>query len=74
MNDDVVLAPWTEEQVKALNKYQEYALDGSAHPYTCKCGESLTAYADGWECDYCHRWYQNWCHIMTLNLFSQSVE
>lgn len=59
-------APWTPEQVDCLNKYQEYALDGNAHPFTCECGESLTAYKDGWECDYCHQWHQNWCHEFML--------
>jgi hypothetical protein len=31
-NSNLIHAPWTEEQVKALNEYQA---DGHFHPYTC---------------------------------------
>jgi hypothetical protein len=35
------------------------------HPYTCGlCGESLTAYRDGWHCDYCHQYKQDWAHTV----------
>lgn len=52
-------APWTPEQIEKLDERQA---DMTKHPYTCDCGESLTAYVDGWHCDYCHNYYQKWCH------------
>jgi hypothetical protein len=52
-----VRAPWTDEQVEMLDKWQD---DGTKHPYTCICGESLTPYNEGWICEYCgHK--QDWC-------------
>lgn len=47
-----IYAPWTPEQVTALNAYQRA---GRGHPFTCG-GEqhlgspSLVAYTDGWRC------------------------
>jgi hypothetical protein len=45
----VITAPWTPEQVAALNRYQQ---DGRYHPFTCgKSGSDLlVAAADGWHC------------------------
>jgi len=57
-----VYAPFTDEQVEALFKWQE---DETKHPFTCICGESLTPYNDGWHCDYCCH-TQNWCHDFML--------
>ena len=44
-----IVAPWTPEQVDALNAYQA---SGRFHPYTCPhgCGMMLTAKAEGWFC------------------------
>ena len=59
----VAYAPWTDEQVDALDKWQG---DETQHPYTCVCGESLTPHNDGWQCDYCgHK--QNFCYEFSLN-------
>lgn len=60
------IAPWTPEQVAALNHYQDA---GRMHPFTCGATHSdgrspvLTATTDGWRCpnptcDY----QQNWAH------------
>ena len=54
---DLLYAPWTDEQVEALQKWQE---DDTKHPYTCVCGESLAPYNSGWKCEYCGH-TQNWC-------------
>ena len=53
-------APWTEEQIERLDKRQQ---DLTKHPYTCGvCGKRLTAYRDGWHCDYCNQYIQTWAH------------
>jgi hypothetical protein len=58
----IVYAPWNDEQIDALDKWQ---CDNSKHPYTCICGESLTPYKNGWCCDYCgHR--QTWCFDFSI--------
>jgi hypothetical protein len=53
---DVIRAPWTDEQVAALNAFQR---DRRFHPFTCpgerergeRCKErNLTATRDGWVC------------------------
>ena len=63
MTSKKVYTPWTNEQVEALKKWQE---NDEMHPYTCRCGESLTPYNSGWKCDYCHNYKQNWCHSFSL--------
>jgi hypothetical protein len=60
---ELVYAPWTDEQVEALEEWQN---NDEVHPYTCTCGDSLTPYPNGWECDYCHNYTQNWCHDFSL--------
>jgi hypothetical protein len=57
MNEDNVRAPWTDEQVDKLRKWQE---NDSIHPYTCICGESLMPHNNGWICEYCGH-VQDWC-------------
>ena len=52
-----VTAPWTPEQVEALERRQN---DPYQHPYTCECGESLEPWLDGWSCDCGYT--QDWCH------------
>lgn len=54
-----VHAPWTIEQVVALNRFQR---SGAIHPFTCTCGNNtvLIAGPDGWscprECGYTQTW------------------
>lgn len=54
-------APWTDEQVKALNKYQK---ERFMHPFTCPNdhdNRELVATNNGWICKYCD-YRQDWCH------------
>lgn len=59
-------APWTLEQVEALNFYQRA---GVFHPYTCGtkekhapgAEENLLATPSGWVCPSCN-YRQNWAH------------
>lgn len=81
-NDDrLVRAPWTPEQVDALNKYQH---NRSWHPYTCSNrGDGnhrmdglhdlgiLIATADGWICPYCE-YTQSWAHKFTMDIAETS--
>lgn len=60
-----VKAPWTEEQVEALKRYQA---DGRFHPFTCPgeglgCGDhrELIPTTGGWVCA-CGRYRQDWAH------------
>lgn len=51
MSDAIITAPWSEDQVAALNAFQ---VSGVAHPFTCE-GEhqqhqTLIAELDGWHC------------------------
>ena len=60
MNDNILHAPWTEEQVAHLRHRQHL---WHLHEYTCgKCGAMLVPTAAGWRCgspgcDYT----QDWC-------------
>lgn len=69
MDNNTITAPFTEEQVERLNKYQN---EGRFHPFTCcshdgcKRGERedegiLIATKDGWVCP-CGKYKQNWAH------------
>lgn len=64
---NILNAPWTPEQVEALNARQR---DGKFHPYTCGSGNRtdsahldgtgiLVATAGGWVCPYCD-YRQSW--------------
>lgn len=59
-------APFTDEQVDALNRWQE---TWSVHPFTCASdheGERvLVAHREGWRCPTCGN-AQNWAHSMML--------
>ncbi|NUR03417.1 MAG: hypothetical protein HOY79_44945 [Streptomyces sp.] len=62
---DKIYAPWTPEQVEALNRFQQY---GGMHPFTCGNDHSsmnvvLMAHQDGWHCSApaCH-YRQDWAH------------
>jgi len=58
MVSERVTAPWTEEQVAALNEYQH---SGCFHPYTCpfNSGACLVATREGWVCEHCG-YTQDW--------------
>jgi hypothetical protein len=56
-------APWTAEQVDALNKWQR---SGHVHPFTCPGHEGggdrdLVATRAGWICCHCD-YTQKWAH------------
>jgi hypothetical protein len=60
---DTVKAPWTPEQVDALNGWQRITL---VHPFTCgglndTCRWNLTATPGGWICERCD-YTQDWAH------------
>lgn len=62
-------APWTPEQVEALNLWQEA---GYVHPFMCPgaSGHSkgrLIAKTDGWHCPTCS-YTQDWAHDFMLTL------
>jgi hypothetical protein len=57
-----LLAPWTDAQVNALNRWQSL---WHAHPFTCPSeqhpGVSLVARHEGWFCPLCD-YRQDWAH------------
>jgi hypothetical protein len=59
----IILAPWTDKQVAALNRFQSYGL---VHPFTCPGHDgdgdrTLLATNAGWVCRHCS-YTQNWAH------------
>ena len=65
----MILAPFTPEQVEALNRFQER---GEMHPFTCpgdrgeKCKvRELVATEAGWVCA-CGAYRQEWAHDFML--------
>lgn len=59
----IVKAPFTPEQVKSLNDYQD---SGVFHPFTCECRANLIATEKGWICNCCN-YTQNWAHDFMLD-------
>lgn len=62
-------APWTQDQVDALNAYQHL---GAFHPYTCLqphegTARYLVATTEGWVCTQCP-YTQNWAHDRAVTL------
>lgn len=58
----IVKAPWTDEQVTSLNEFQAFPL---FHEFTCgteNCRATLRATKDGWVCDACKSYTQDWAH------------
>lgn len=58
-----VMAPWTKEQVKELNKFQA---NRKFHPFTCPNDHghderTLIAVCEGWKCPHCD-YTQDWAH------------
>ncbi len=72
MMDDVITAPFTLEQVRALNAYQGR---NDRHPFTCRnrgdgahVGESeLVARIEGWICIQCG-YTQDWAYPQMAGL------
>lgn len=70
----MIKSPFTEDQVKNLNDYQQ---SGVFHPFTCgnpDCREILVATKDGWfcpveNCDYT----QDWAHEAMCNFDSTKI-
>lgn len=65
---DFIEAPFSSEQVDALNRYQRL---GYVHEFTCPehhGGADRTLYAtkDGWRCPHC-AYQQDWAHRAMLN-------
>lgn len=76
--DNKIFAPFTEEQVEMLNKFQQ---NGHYHPFTCgspdeipectrKSGSQgiLIATVDGWVCP-CGKYHQDWAHSFMVDPF-----
>lgn len=65
---DLVRAPWTAEQVAALNDWQK---NDAVHPFTCandhgtQEDRELVATTDGWICRHCD-YRQDWAHRMMM--------
>lgn len=71
----MIRAPWTDDQVAKLNRYQA---GGWMHPFTCyRCRNRdiqrplrheyiLVATNDGWVCPTCD-YTQNWAHDFMLD-------
>lgn len=68
-----ITAPFTADQVDALNRWQRY---GRVHPFTCGSGNrtdaahqdgegKLVATLSGWHCPYC-TYTQNWAHAFMV--------
>lgn len=73
MENKIIKAPFTDEQVKTLNEYQKC---GMMHPFTCCSPEDipeclrtkggpheglLVATTEGWVCP-CGKYKQDWAH------------
>jgi len=63
---DLIFAPFTPEQVQALNVWQRL---GYTHPYTCvSCEGVLIAETGGWRCEAAECTYtQNWAHTFSAD-------
>ncbi|MGY3581471.1 hypothetical protein ACVIGB_000458 [Bradyrhizobium sp. USDA 4341] len=64
---DKITAPWTADQVAALNRFQ---VSGFVHEFTCindhgTASRVLIAHSDGWHCPTC-AYQQNWAHGFML--------
>jgi len=63
---DVLRAPWTDQQVSKLNRFQRL---GHVHEFTCPNNHDsdrvLVASNDGWHCPSCD-YQQDWAHVTML--------
>lgn len=67
-----IVAPWTDEQVDALNDYQAESM---FHPYTCSEAHTgdrrnLVATTRGWICRYCN-YTQDWAHSQVVEAWQR---
>ncbi|MBO0719048.1 MAG: hypothetical protein J2P55_17195 [Rhizobiales bacterium] len=77
MNDyDVIRAPWSTDEIAALNRYQRR---GMFHPFTCPHhtgmegdDRMLFATRDGWICAHCD-YRQDWAHRAMLTAPEQHI-
>lgn len=65
-----IVAPWTDEEVELLNRWQQA---GYVHEFTCPTHHSersrvLVAHNDGWHCPSC-KYRQDWAHKRMLEVF-----
>ena len=65
----MIEAPWTDEQVDKLNRYQQL---GNFHEFTClnshgDLSRTLIATRDGWICPNCD-YKQTWAHSAMLKM------
>jgi hypothetical protein len=60
-----IKAPFTDEQVVALNRWQAA---GNVHPFTCTAHHTLVAHSYGWRCSMkgCEDYRQNWAWSFML--------
>ncbi len=78
MDQDRVKAPFTNEQVERINKFQE---SNAFHPYTCMgayCnripyGGRLIATNEGFVCP-CGKYTQDWCNIFMIEYEDDMLE
>lgn len=66
----MIKAPFTPEQVEALNNWQKA---GIYHPYICgneQCCQDLIATEQGWTCPCCD-YKQNWAHNVAVKSSTQ---
>lgn len=63
-----IKAPWTQEQVDALNNYQK---SGMFHGYTCggahEVSQLLVSTINGWECPLNCGYSQDWAHAGSMS-------
>jgi hypothetical protein len=70
MTNDDILAPFTPDEVEALNRWQQY---GPGHPFTCPRSHggtnvALIARTDAWHCsDPACGFTQDWAHPLMAN-------
>lgn len=62
-------APWTTEDVLALQLYQQ---EERFHPYTCECKAKLIPTIRGWECQFCD-YKQDWCHQSSIDYYKDKI-
>ena len=68
--NDVIRAPWSREEVDALNRFQHRA---DVHQFTCPndhANRTLIATPDGWICPHCI-YTQNWADRIMLRIGNQ---
>jgi hypothetical protein len=63
---EILKAPWTDEQVDALDARQQR---DDLHPYTCpRCSHSLEPFNNGWQCAERCGYTQDWCHAADADI------